>query len=206
MYITIFCCTLDINNTLSNNITNSDSDDIGRSTNNSSGDGRVFPEVIAAMLLMIFIIGIVITSIIIRFITKRKSISRSQQTARITIAANPQISANYTYKSIPPQSPTAQQHTLSTTICEETKDDQQSAICYAFHHDNEYTTAESTSNPSALPDKPQLPTVNSSYHNKADSAYITPDGSTNSQSISVDGNLSIPQHDHCPTVSTGAFI
>ena len=198
---------------MSNNSTNSDSDDSGRSTDNSNGDGRVFPEVIAAMLLMIFIIGIVITSIIIRLIKKRKSISQSQQTARITIATNPQISANYTYKSIPPQSPTynhspnyTQQHTLSTTICEETKDDQQSAICYAFHHDNEYITAESTSNPSALPDKPQLPIVNSSYHNKADSAYINPDGSTNSQSISVDGNLSFPQHEHCPAISTGAFI
>ena len=198
---------------MSNNSFNSDSDDGGRSTNNNNGDGRVYPEVIAAMLLMIFIIGIVITSIIIRFIKKRKSISQSQQSARITIATNPQISANYTYKSIPPQSPTynhspnyTQQHTLSTTTCEETKDDHQSAICYAFHHDNEYTTAEFTSNPSALPDKAQLSTANSPCHNKADSEYITPDGSINSHSLSVDGNLSFPQYDHCPAVSTGAFI
>ena len=95
---------------------------------------------------------------------------------------------------------------MTLSVKRRTKDDQQSTICYAFHHDNEYTTAESTSNPSALPDKPQLSTVNSSYHNKADSAYINPDGSTNSQSISVDGNLSFPQHEHCPAVSTGAFI
>ena len=35
--------------------------------------------------------------------------------------------------------------------CEETPVDHQFAVCYAFHHDNEHDTAETTNNPLFLP-------------------------------------------------------
>ena len=110
---------------------------------------------------------------------KRKSIRQSRQTGGITIATNPQTSAHYTYTSILPQSPTySEQQTPSIATCEETTADQNSAICYAFHLDNEDTTAESTNSPSVSSDKQQLCTANPQHYNKVNSVYITPDGST----------------------------
>ena len=202
---------LDVNNTLSNSSSSSSGNDGGsRSTNNSNGDDPGYPGIIAAVLVVLFITGIVIICIylfIIRVVKKRKSIRQSRQTGRITIATNPQASAHYTYTSILPQSPSySEQQTPSIVTCEETTVDQNSAVCYAFHHDNAHTTAESTNNPSVLSDKQQLFTANSQQHKKVNSVYIIPDGSTDKQSILINGNLSVLPDDYPPTLSTGASI
>ena len=198
---------LDVNNTLSNNSSSSGTDGGSRSTNNSNGDNPGYPGIIAAVLLMLFIAGIVIISIIIRVVKKKNSIRQSRQTGRITIATNPQASAHYTYTSILPQSPSySEQQTPSIVTCEETTVDQNSAVCYTFHHDNEHTTTESTNNPSVLSDKQQLCTANSQQYEKVNSVYIIPDGSTDKQSILINGNLSVLPDDYPFTASTGASV
>ena len=154
---------------------------------------------------MLCIAGIVIISIyifVIRVVKKRKSIRQSRQTGRITIATNPQTSAHYAYTSILPQSPSySEQQIPSIATSEETTVDQNSAVFYAFHHDNEQTTAEST----VSLDKQQLFTANSQHYNKVNSVYITPDGS-NKQSILINGNVSVLPDGYPPAVSTGASV
>ena len=60
--------------------------------------------------------------------------------------------------SILPQSPNYSDPSIAT--CEETTFDKNFAVCYAFHHDNEHSIAESTNNPSVSSDKQQWCTAN----------------------------------------------
>ena len=198
---------LDVNNTLLNSSNSSGTDGDSRNTNNSNGDDPGYVGIIAAVLLMLFLIGIVIITIIIRVVKKRKSIRQSRQTGGITIATNPQTSAHYTYTSILPQSPSySEQQIPSIATSEETAVDQNSAVLYAFHHDNEHTTAESTNNPSVPSDKQQLCTANPQHYKKVNNVYIIPDGSTDKQSLLVNGNVSVLPDDYPSAVSTGASV
>ena len=151
---------------------------------------------------MFIIATILIIGIIIIVIRKKKYTRLSQQTSRGVVATPPQASVvQYTYPlaynpsycnptNVQPQISTGEGATLSGVP--------QSAACYPVYPDTERAAVGTTSNPSALPDD----AVKSSPYK----AECAPDGSTNNQSTSYDGTLTLSPPDYASVVSTGVPV
>ena len=183
----------------STSVTGGDSDS---SSSSNDGDNHVYPGVIAGGLFVFIIVGIVIIGIIIIIVRKKKSTGLSQQTARNDVVTPPQASVvQYTYPSPYNPSyynPTYAQLQISTGEGATLSGVPQSAVHYPFHHDTEHAAVGSTSNPSALPDDEVNPPSYKVVH--------APDGSTNEQSTSYDGTLTLSPPDYASVVSAGASV
>ena len=182
----------------STSVTGGDSDS---SSSSNDGDSHVYPGVIAGGLFVFIIVGIVIIGIIIIIVRKKKSTGLSQQTARNDVVTPPQASvAQYTYPSHynPSYSnPTYAQPQISTGEGATLSGVPQSAVRYPFHHDTEHAAVGPTSNPSALSDEFNPPPYKVVY---------APDGSTNEQSTSYNGTLTLSPSDYASVVSTGISV